>query len=44
MNKTTSTGEKGQHKHGKNTLRLAPPMHPAATFWRESKLDHIDHI
>ena len=37
-------GEENEYIHSKDTLRLASSMHPAASFRRESKLDHIDHI
>ena len=30
-----------RHKHSKNTLRLASPVHRTARFWCESKPDHI---
>ena len=32
------------HIHGEDTLRLASPMHPAASFRCESKVDHVDHV
>ena len=39
-------GSKGEERvsHGKDDLRLASPMHPAASFWRVPELEHIDHV
>jgi hypothetical protein len=46
MSKAPQAAGKGEGNcaHGKDALRLASPMHPAASFRRELKLKHIDHI